>query len=609
MKSVYLHIIIILSCTQIGLAQISPGELTTAHAKLEGMSNCTQCHELGSKVTDQKCLSCHTEIRSLITKNRGFHANSQVKNQACVKCHSEHHGRNFDMIRFNETNFNHDRAGYTLEGAHKNVDCRECHAPENIANSDIRKRNDTYLGLDTKCLSCHDDFHQGSLSNDCLSCHNMDSFLPVTQFDHNTADFKLKGEHKTVDCKECHKTVSKNGRDFQQFTDIAFEDCKACHNDPHDNQLPGNCAQCHNETAFSSFSGKGNFNHNRTNFDLKGAHKKVDCFSCHAPSSNPLRVFQDNIATKVNNCVACHEDPHENKYGQDCAKCHSEESFLALKDMDFFDHTITDFPLEGMHTDVDCRACHVKRFADPIDFSACKNCHDDYHNQEFAKNGISPDCKECHSLQKGFDYTSFTISDHQKTDFPLEGAHIATPCFACHVDEASERWTFADLGSKCVDCHVDIHSDFIPKEYYPENDCASCHGSESWDMISFDHSSTNWPLTGRHNEISCKDCHFEISSTNEVISQNFSNLTTDCNSCHENIHDDSFAINGVTDCARCHVTNSWFPEKFDHNSTRFPLTGKHEEVDCKVCHETGNDKGEPVVIYKINKLNCIDCHS
>jgi len=590
-------------------AQISPGDLTKAHSELEGISNCTQCHELGEKVTNQKCLECHTEIKSLMNKNRGLHANSQVERQDCIKCHSEHHGKKFDMIRFDEVNFDHTTAGYTLEGAHKQVDCRECHTSENIANAEIRKREDTYLGLDTKCLSCHADYHQDTMSNDCLSCHNMDAFLPVVDFNHGQTDFKLLGQHSTVDCKECHKVTVKNGKEFQQFTGMPFEDCKACHNDPHKNQLPGNCAQCHTETSFSTFVGKGNFSHNRTGFKLNGAHKKADCFSCHATSNSSLQVFQDKIVANENNCVSCHNDPHENKYGQDCAKCHSEKSFIALKDMDFFDHSITDYPLEGMHTEVDCRKCHEKRFSTPIDFSECKNCHQDYHQGEFSENGTSPDCKECHTLSKGFDYTSFTISDHQNSEFPLEGAHLATPCFACHVDEASQRWSFTELGATCIDCHNNIHEGYISEKYIPENNCASCHGNDSWDMVNFDHNVTDWPLTGGHTAVSCKDCHFEISASNEIISQNFSNLEVNCASCHENIHGDNFAENGITECSRCHVTNSWFPEKFDHSSTRFPLTGKHETVSCSVCHEVNNEQGTPVVIYKLNKLECIDCHS
>ena len=52
-------------------AQISPGELSSAHSNLEGMSNCTKCHSLGSQIGNKECLNCHTEIKKLIdTKKR-----------------------------------------------------------------------------------------------------------------------------------------------------------------------------------------------------------------------------------------------------------------------------------------------------------------------------------------------------------------------------------------------------------------------------------------------------------------------------------------------------------------------------------------------------------
>lgn len=590
-------------------AQISPGDLSSAHAKLEGMSNCTQCHELGDKVTNQKCLECHKEIKNLMTQNRGYHANSQVESQSCTKCHSEHHGRKFDMVRFDTKSFDHNKTGYRLEGAHKSVDCKQCHQAKNIADAKIKSKPDTYLGLGTNCLSCHDDFHQGAMPNDCLKCHTMEAFSPVANFDHNETNFPLKGSHANVDCKECHKVTVKNGKEFQQFKGLAFEDCKSCHTDPHQKKIPGTCAQCHTESSFSTFNGIGRFNHNATGFTLNGQHKSINCFECHSKTSNPTLVFQDRKQVEESNCAACHQDPHENKFGQDCAQCHQEQSFVALKKMDFFDHSVTDFPLEGQHQSVDCKQCHKERFSTAIDFSQCKNCHDDYHKGQFVVNGESPDCDSCHSLQEKFTYTSFTISKHKETQFPLEGAHVATPCFACHVDEASNRWEFRNIGLACTDCHDNIHEEYLDKKYYPENNCASCHGTEAWDLVSFNHNQTDWPLTGKHKEVACSSCHFEISENKEIISQNFRNLNSDCVTCHENVHGTEFVINGVTECTRCHVTTSWLPEKFDHRKTRFPLEGKHKEVDCKACHEVSNKKGPSEVIYKLNKLECVDCHS
>ena len=590
--------------------QISPGDLSEAHKELEGMSNCTQCHELGEKVLNSKCLECHTEIQTLINKRQGFHAQPNVVKQDCFKCHSDHHGRKFDMVRFDEDNFDHNQTGYILEGQHDVIDCRKCHTPDNIQDPEIRKRNNTFLGLVEECLSCHDDFHQETLSNDCVQCHDFEAFRPATNFNHDDAEFALNGKHIDVECIECHKETTRNGLEFQEFTGLAFQDCVACHEDPHNDKLPGDCKSCHKENDFNLFYGQQKFNHNTTSFALNGKHKEVDCYSCHKETDNPLLVFQDNLRIDENNCVKCHSDVHEGKFGLDCAKCHRETSFLSIKAIKDFDHSVTDYPLEGKHVEVDCKQCHTGRYTKAIDFSACNKCHDDYHQGEFAVNNISPDCVECHSLQEGFDYSLYTLEQHQETDFPLKGAHVATPCYACHVSEEKQRWTFRELGSNCVDCHNDIHENYISETFYPNQDCTACHVNDSWSIInSFDHATTNWPLTGRHLNVDCRECHFNENSDNKAInSQKFTNLDTNCVSCHENVHDDTFAIDGVTDCNRCHVTTSWMPENFDHSTTNFPLEGKHKEVDCRACHTSSTENGETVILYKLNKFECIDCH-
>ncbi len=602
-------IFVFLLSVTISYGQLSSGDLTTAHADLEGISNCTKCHELGEKVLNSKCLECHDDIQDLITQNRGYHADVAVVKKDCFTCHSEHHGRKFDMVRFDEDKFNHNQTGYELEGKHDVVDCRECHVSEYIQNPEIRKRKNTFLGLQEACLTCHDDFHQETLGTDCVSCHDMEGFKPATNFNHDETDYVLKGKHIDVDCIECHKETTRNGLEYQEFSDIAFNDCVSCHSDPHNKQIPGKCKQCHTETNFSFFKGQGKFKHNVTGFKLKGKHKRVDCFSCHKETDNPKLVFQDNINKKEDNCVSCHEDQHEGKFGDDCVKCHNERSFLKLNNMDFFNHSVTDYTLEGKHLTVDCKQCHNGRFTETIDFSACNNCHDDYHRDEFSENGVSPDCVECHSLKEGFDYSLYTLEQHQETSFPLEGAHIATPCYACHISEDDKRWTFKNLGVSCVDCHEDLHENFIDSSYYPNQDCKVCHVNDAWSEVVFNHDNTNWKLTGEHQKVACRACHFIEKSDNRLVSsQKFTNLETDCIACHENKHDDEFAIDGVTDCKRCHVTSSWLPENFNHNTTNFPLDGKHKNVECRTCHTSSIVNGETVVLYKLNKFECIDCH-
>ena len=89
------------------LAQLSPGDLSTPHSNLEGISNCTQCHVLGNKVSVEKCLACHTEIKERIDGQKGYHSSSDVKGKLCFSCHSEHNGKNFQLVRLDITKFDH----------------------------------------------------------------------------------------------------------------------------------------------------------------------------------------------------------------------------------------------------------------------------------------------------------------------------------------------------------------------------------------------------------------------------------------------------------------------------------------------------------------------
>lgn len=518
------------------LAQLSPGPLTTAHSHLEGTGNCTECHTFGKQVPESKCLNCHKELNSLIQQNRGYHTSKEVTGKLCIDCHSEHHGRKFEMIRFDEEAFNHDLTGYELEGTHNQVDCRECHQSKNIADREIRSREKTFLGLEEDCLSCHQDFHQKSLGNECVECHNFQKWRPAPGFNHNEAAFKLKGAHETVDCLECHKTTSRNGREYQEFTGIEF-----------------------------------------------------------------------------NQCIDCHEDVHNGSFGQNCLECHNQNSFDITGPLTSFNHDRTDFPLKGLHVQIDCRKCHKSNsYIQAVAHSQCKSCHSDYHKGEFKRNGQNPDCKVCHTVDNPFTLTLYGIDEHQESDFPLRGAHLATPCFACHLPKTGDRWTFRSIGSECATCHQDIHKGYIDSTYYPISNCTACHNEDSWSGVDFNHEKTGWPLEGAHRETDCRSCHFDETENSESFIQHFSDLSSDCANCHENIHGSQFSSDGeVVNCKKCHtVMENWTIDDFNHDSTQFPLDGQHSEVDCRECHKPRPDKNGVIRIeYKIKKFKCIDCHS
>ena len=490
--------------------------------------NCTECHVLGKKVANNLCLECHDGIKSLIDHNEGYHASSEVMGKECASCHSEHHGRNFEMARFEEDKFKHQLSGFDLTGQHAKIDCRECHKPDLISSTDLKNRKNTFLGLGEDCVSCHEDVHQKTLTQDCASCHDTEAFEPAARFNHNQADFLLKGKHQEVACDKCHPIKQRNGKEFQQFTGLVFQDC-----------------------------------------------------------------------------ASCHEDVHDNKFGNNCAECHSEESFLVASSLKNFDHQMTGFKLLGKHRSVDCRKCHVSSFTNPLPHNRCVSCHTDYHKREFVENGVNPDCAECHTVN-GFENSRFTIDDHNQGGFPLEGGHLATPCFACH--KQSSRWTFRGIGERCVDCHEDVHENYLDAKYYPNQSCTNCHVVNNWKENHFDHNQTDFVLAGVHSEQECMACHGPNENSSVHPYENFRDVSMSCLNCHENVHYQQFEDRGVTDCKKCHGFANWDAIYFNHNQTAFKLDGKHAEIDCAGCHKETKEQGQIFVLYKIRRFKCIDCH-
>lgn len=585
------------------VAQLSPGDLSNAHKNLEGITNCTQCHVIGSKVSNDKCLNCHKEIKFKISQNQGYHVSRDVKGKECAKCHSDHHGRNFDMVRFDEKKFDHNLTGYELSGAHKKVDCRKCHQPEYVADLNLKKRKETFLGLGEQCFSCHKDVHQKTLGNDCTKCHTTDAFKPASKFNHDKTDYALEGKHKTVACIECHQKDTRNGDSYQHFSGITFVNCNNCHKDPHKNNLGNNCKECHSEQSFTFLAGLIKFNHSKTPFPLKGKHSKVNCKECHQLEATPLTVFQDRLGVQTQFCSTCHKDVHEGKFGSVCADCHDENGFRKVGNLDVFDHNRTDFALKGKHATVDCKKCHTSAsMTDPLPHSNCASCHQDFHEGQFVLNTRAPDCSVCHTVD-GFEGSSFSLEQHAITKFPLEGAHVATPCFACHKVE--DKWKFRGLGERCVDCHKDIHAGQIAEKWYPNQTCTMCHSTSSWRDNHFDHSKADFKLLGAHAKQNCRDCH---KPEPDFQYGKFEGLAVACTSCHEDPHNHQFEKNGVTDCVKCHGFDAWTIRKFDHNKTKFKLDGKHSKVGCAKCHKETKQEEITFVQYKFPNTECVVCH-
>lgn len=524
---------------QLSAGQISPGDLSAAHAHLEGMAGCTQCHTIGKALSNENCLNCHPEIGIRIREKRGLHASFGQKE--CVDCHKEHHGRSFDLIRFDRNAFQHSQTGYPLEGKHAIVKCEQCHTKGKIAAHDIQRLSDqrkakTFLGLGIDCLSCHRDEHRGQLNNDCRKCHGMEAWKPAEKFSHAAAAFTLTGAHETVPCQKCHTKKLANGS-VTQYVRIDHSSCRSCHADIHKGKFRQECAQCHSTASWHSVKSSA-FDHSATLFPLKGKHRELKCTQCHP------------------------KDPKErNPSGA-------------------FGFTI-------------------------VKFSECVNCHSDAHARQFNHRTDNGNCGSCHAEQ-GFLPSTFSLSDHERTRFPLMGAHRAVSCIQCHAKEKVAakctqqfRW---DGEIRCTTCHQDIHNNQFSS--YASQGCEACHSVVSWTELKFSHQQTRFPLQGKHVAVRCSGCH---KPANDVVQ--YTGTAKNCESCHADRHAGQFATSAGTTCERCHTEKNWQELIFNHaTQSRFALTGKHETVQCRRCHKEALINNIRTIKYKPMEAACIDCH-
>lgn len=298
------------------------------------------------------------------------------------------------------------------------------------------------------------------------------------------------------------------------------------------------------------------------------AHADVEdtCESCHASFDSSK---QDAL------CLACHEpvaddlDRGTGYHGRaaaavPCKRCHAEHlgraaDIVGLNE-DLFDHSQTDFVLDGAHASVSCVGCH-----DPADVhraapGRCVECHgeDDPH-----RGSLGPDCAGCHDTA-GWPVAAF---DHSQTAFVLRGAHQEVTCAACHPDDR-----FSGAPSRCAACHGkdDVH------QGRRGDDCGSCHAEDAWTGATFDHrASTGFALEGAHASLACASCHLADMEVPEP--------PTDCNGCH-GANDPHQGRNGA-DCAACHDQSTWDSTRFDHGiETGFVLSGAHAGLACSGCH-------------------------
>lgn len=205
---------------------------------------------------------------------------------------------------------------------------------------------------------------------------------------------------------------------------------------------------------------------------------------------------------------------------------------------------------------------------------------------------ISIPCENCHTSTSWKPIRGLPEFDHNRTAFPLRGAHAKVACTQCHTD-----LVFKNAGTRCSDCHADIH-----RNQFGTN-CERCHTVNGWEVRTreLEQHENRFPLLGAHATLECVDCHKD-----EAVGQ-FAGLSTNCLSCHtadfqKATAPDHVASSFPSTCESCHSADTWYSATFDHlKYTGYALTGAHATLACTACHVNGQFKGTPV--------DCYSCHA
>ena len=343
---------------------------------------------------------------------------------------------------------------------------------------------------------------------------------------------------------------------------------------------------------------------------LASAHASLDgsvaCFNCHPKGGG-------GGASMDARCLDCHTEIAAMKSARrgyhatvqkPCATCHPDHGGRDFRMVEWpngtperFDHRQAGYALEDAHAKVACDGCHRPELQrDPVAAKIrrkdrarswlglstdCLSCHADPHRDQLGR-----DCRKCHDLKAWKPAPDF---DHDRSRYPLTGAHVKVECAKCHATAAVAP-TFDAKGRRvpqwkplphqdCVTCHRDPHAGRFPGA------CAKCHQTSAWSAIrseGFNHDLTRYPLRGAHTSVRCALCHDEKRAFGAKPKHER------CTDCHRDAHAGTATLAGKpADCASCHDVKGYVPSLYTvaaHGTTRYPLEGAHATAKCELCH-------------------------
>ena len=425
-------------------------------------------------------------------------------------------GRGYSMFSPGELN---SQPGAMLGGVASHAEtggrCEACHtAPWNPEKMEDRcgDCHEAIVGSMSKIAKAHGQMENDNPNLACAHCHpehnGADGPLTVIragdEFPHEALGFPLTGHQFTLkgeafECADCHE---------EHYPLYDQADCETCHLeiDPafmraHVLGWGEDCLACHD--GVDTYT--RHFDHGEVPFALTGLHVEVTCYSCHLDARSLV-----DLKDAPRQCNDCHqnEDPHEERFGTDCAYCHSTDGWKPA----LYDHAQSDFKLTGKHAEATCNDCHQPGSFGKMS-SECVDCHsaEEPHEGKFGT-----DCVACHSSDSWK-----PAFDHNKTVMPLIGGHRDVLCESCH-----ENRQYKDTSAKCLDCHG-----------YPGwhgsafgSNCLQCHRVDGWSPAEYGlgHPWFNRGHGGgeRRGGGTCMTCHPG------------SIYNSDCGTCHDSLEGD-----------------------------------------------------------------------
>lgn len=231
--------------------------------------------------------------------------------------------------------------------------------------------------------------------------------------------------------------------------------------------------------------------------------------------------------------------------------------------------------LEGIEH---CTACHT--LGKSISNVNCLHCHTEIDTRMHAGTGFhgtlaGRQCIECHKEHRGRDFPMEKFDPrtfrHDDVKYSLVGRHAAIACRDCHkkdllkaqdilrLSDDRKKTTYLGLQfSTCTSCHHDPHAGKFPGR------CERCYTTSGWlegATRNFDHSTTRYPLLGKHRLVRCEQCHGSRVKQTSVRRGDRGPFRIDrftrCTDCHGDPHNKQFVRDSDHGaCEGCHGPKS-----------------------------------------------------